>query len=122
MKESITASKSYHFAKEIVYSYKILVEEKREYVLSKQLLKSGTAIGALIREGQFGQSKPDFINKYSIALKEANETEYWLQLMYDTGFIPKDKFEKLAFLCMKLIKLLTSSINTAKSNLNSSRK
>lgn len=117
MKVSITEIKSYNFAKEIIYLYKKLIKENNEYVLGRQILKSGTAIGALIRESQFGQSKPDFINKYSIALKEANETDYWLNLLHDTNFISSTNFVQLSDLCKELIRLLTSSINTAKSNL-----
>ncbi len=116
MKENVLIEKSYAFSKEIIMVYKSLTNEKKEFVLSKQLLKSGTAIGALIREGQYGQSKLDFINKFSIALKEANETEYWLMLMKDTEYISQSLFDKLIMPCQELLKLLTASINTAKSN------
>lgn len=78
MSKSIVGEKSYRFAIRIVNLYKWLCEEKKEYVLSKQLLRSGTAIGALLKEAEHGQSKPDFLNKVNIALKEANETAYWL--------------------------------------------
>ena len=118
MKENILIEKSYNFSKEIIMVYKILTTDKKEYVLSRQLLKSGTSIGALIREGQYGQSKPDFINKFSIALKEANQTEYWLMLMKDTDYVSPQLFEKLIIPCQELLKLLTASINTAKANLN----
>jgi four helix bundle protein len=84
--------KSYTFAVEIVKLAQWLVKEKKEYVLSKQILKSGTSIGALIRESEFAASKADFINKLTIALKEANETEFWLMLLVDTEYIDKESF------------------------------
>lgn len=88
--------------------------EKKEYVLSKQILRSGTAIGALIKEAEYGQSKPDFINKMNIALKEANETEYWLSLLKDTGYIDEKSYKGIAEECKELIKMLISSIKTLK--------
>ena len=81
MRENILKDKSYIFAIEIVKLSQLLVKDKKEFVLSKQLLRSGTAVGALIREAEFAQSKPDFIHKMSISLKEANETIYWLDLL-----------------------------------------
>ena len=84
MTESILKRKSYEFSIDIVKIYKHLSKEKQEFIISKQLIRSGTAIGAMIREAEFGQSKADFINKMSIALKEANETLYWLDLLKDT--------------------------------------
>mgnify|MGYP003552390142 FL=1 len=83
-KRNVIKEKSFEFAKEIVYLYKNLAD-KKEFVLSRQLLKSGTSIGANIREAEHAQSKADFINKLSISLKEANETEYWLDLLYETN-------------------------------------
>ena len=87
MSNSPLKDKSYAFAIRIVKLSQFLQREKKEYVLSKQNLRSGTAIGALIREAEFGQSKADFISKLSIALKEANETDFWLSLLKDTGYI-----------------------------------
>ena len=87
MKESILRDKSYKFAIRIVKLSQYLQSEKKDFVLSKQILRSGTAIGALIREAEFGQSKADFAYKMSIALKEASETAYWLLLLKDTKFI-----------------------------------
>lgn len=92
MKESILKTKSYKFAIKIVRLYQFLIKNKKEFVLSKQILKSGTSIGALIREAEFGQSKADFINKMSIALKEANETIYWLEILKDTDYIDEKLF------------------------------
>lgn len=93
--------------------------EKKEFVLSKQVLRSGTAIGALVREAEYGQSKADFVNKLSIALKEANETEYWIELLNDTGYLDNKLFDSLIFDCKELLRLLIASIKTAKLSLNS---
>jgi four helix bundle protein len=114
MKESILRQKSYAFAIRIVRLYQFLVSEKREFVLSKQVLKSGTAIGALIREGEFGQSRADFTSKMSIALKEANETDYWLNLLKDTDYFSEKMFESISQDCVELIKLLVKSVKTSK--------
>ena len=96
MAKSVLREKSYLFAIRIVKLSQYLQGERKEYVLSKQLLRSGTAIGALIREAEFGQSKPDFINKLSIALKEANETEYWLLLLKDINFMDEMSYKSIA--------------------------
>ena len=91
-KQNIIKEKSFLFAIEIVALYKVLAERK-EFVLSKQLLRSGTSIGANIRESEHAQSKADFIHKLSIALKEANETEYWLELLFKTRYISESEFQ-----------------------------
>ena len=96
--------KSFLFAIEIVSLYKVLVDRK-EFVLSKQLLRSGTSIGANIRESEHAQSKVDFINKLSISLKEANETEYWLDLLFETKFINLIEFENIKPKIIELLKL-----------------
>jgi len=106
--------KSYAFAIIIVKLSQFLVLENKEFVLSKQILKSGTAIGALIRESEFAASRADFINKLTVALKEANETEYWLMLLHDTNYISNEQFEKLCAACKELIAMLVSSIKTSK--------
>jgi four helix bundle protein len=82
MNENILKDKSFLFALEVVKFTQYIVSEKREFILSKQFLRSGTAVGALIREAEYAQSRPDFISKLHIALKEANETEYWIELLY----------------------------------------
>src|SRR2546421_10563582 len=87
MGKSILRDKSYAFAIRIVKLSQYLQDKKKEFVLSKQVLRSGTAIGALVREAEFGQSNADFISKMSISLKEANETDYWLALLKDTNYI-----------------------------------
>ena len=89
------ANMSFDFAIRIVNLYKYLTDVKKEYVLSKQLLRSGTAIGALQSEGSFAESKPDFIHKYGIAQKECNETIYWLKLMHRTEYIDQKQFDSL---------------------------
>ena len=117
MKENITAIKSVDFAIKIIQLYKTLVEERREYVMSKQLLRSGTAMGALVREAEHAESKPDFLHKMNIALKEANETGYWLFLLYRGGYIPESLFNEYNNDCLELIKLLASIVKTTKANL-----
>ena len=116
MSKSILRDKSYVFAIRVVKLSQYLQAEKREFVLSKQALRSGTAIGALIREAEFGQSKPDFINKMNISLKEANETEYWLCLLKDTDYIDEKLFASMQADCKELIAMLVSTIKTSKVN------
>jgi four helix bundle protein len=108
--------KSYDFAIRIVKLSRYLQRDKKEFVLSKQVLRSGTAVGALIREAEFGQSRADFANKMSISLKEANETGYWLSLLKDTAYISEDQFESLHDNCKELIAMLVSTVKTSKSN------
>ena len=115
MKENPLKDKSYDFAISIVRLSQYLQRDKKEYVLSKQVLRSGTAIGALIREAEFGQSRADFANKMSISLKEANETEYWLCLLKDTDFIRNEQFISLQSDCKELIAMLVSTVKTSKS-------
>jgi four helix bundle protein len=107
--------KSYKFALRIIKLYKYLVAENKEYVLSKQILRSGTAIGALISEAKFGQSKADFISKMHIALKEANETDYWLSLLKDSGYIDEKQYRSLSKEINELISMLVSTVKTLKS-------
>jgi len=116
--ESILRDKSYLFALRVVRLYKHLNKQHKEYILSKQILRSGTSIGALVREAQYAQSTKDFINKLSIALKEANESEYWLILLKDSEYITKKMHDNIEPDINELIKMLTSSINTAKKNLH----
>ena len=112
-KKNVIKEKSYAFAIEIVSIYKILAERK-EFVLSKQLLRSGTSIGANVRESEHAQSKADFIHKLSIALKEANETEYWIDLLFETKYLSQTEFDIIKPKIVELLKLLTSIINTSK--------
>jgi len=116
--KSILVVKSYVFAVKIVNLIQFLQKEKSEYVLSKQVLRSGTAVGALIREAEFAQSKSDFVHKLSIALKEANETDYWICLLKDTNYISVSEYESLASDCFELIYILISSVKTVKNKLS----
>lgn len=114
MSENVLKNKSYAFAIRIVKLSQYLQVERKEFVLSKQILRSGTAIGALIREAEYGQSKTDFIHKLTISLKEANETEYWINILTDTHYIDQKLFESMLTDCKELLKLLIASIKTAK--------
>ena len=113
-KENIVKDKSLSFAIRIVNLYKYLVAEKRETVMSKQLLRCGTSIGANIREAEQAQSRADFLSKQNIALKEANETEYWLELLMKTGFITQNEYESINNDCVELNKLLICIIKSTK--------
>lgn len=115
MKENIIHLKSYAFALRIIDINRLLIK-KKEFVLSKQLLRSGTAIGALIKESEFAQSKADFIHKMSIALKEANETEYWLQLLNDSHWINKEEFLNIQPAIREIIAILVKIIKSSKTN------
>tara|TARA_Y100000031_G_C8198037_1_gene374738 strand:+ start:88 stop:453 length:366 start_codon:yes stop_codon:yes gene_type:complete len=117
-RDNLLARKSYDFSISVINIYKDIINVNKEYVLSKQLLRSGTAIGALIHESEFAQSKPDFISKLSISLKEANETKYWLALLNDTNYIDDNQFRKLNLEVQELIAILVASIKTAKKSLN----
>ena len=114
MKQNVIKDKSFDFAVDIVNLYKRLAYNKKEYVMSRQLLKSGTSIGANVREAEFAQSKPDFTSKMSISLKEANETDYWLDLLHATDFIDKDEFESFKPKSTEILKLLVSIVKSSK--------
>jgi four helix bundle protein len=116
--ENVVAIKSYAFAIRVVKLYKHLSQEKKEFVLSKQMLRSGTSIGALIKEAEHAQSKADFLNKMNVALKEANETEYWLMLMKDTEYLSETEFQSIKNDCSELLKLLISIVKSTKIALN----
>jgi four helix bundle protein len=115
-KENIVIEKSYAFALRIIKLYKYLADTHKEYVISKQVLRSGTAIGALLSELVYAQSKADFINKAHVALKEANETAYWLSLLKDSEYISIDSYNSIYADCNELIKLLVSIVKTSKNN------
>lgn len=115
--ENVVAIKSYAFAIRVVKLYKHLSQEKKEFVLSKQMLRSGTSIGALIKEAEHAQSKADFLNKMNVALKEANETEYWLMLMKDTGYLSETEFQSIKNDCSEILKLLISIVRSTKTSL-----
>jgi len=113
-KPNVVRDKSFAFAVRVVKLAKYLQSEKKEYVLSKQVLRSGTAIGALIREAEHAQSKADFISKMSIALKEANETLYWLDLLHETDYLDDSAHTSIRFDSEELIKLLVSIVKTSR--------
>jgi len=113
-KESVLRDKSYRFAVRIVRLSQYLQQEKKEFVLNKQILKSGTSIGASIREAEYAQSEADFINKFSISLKEANETAYWLSLLKDTDYMEDKLYHSLFLDCDEIISMLVSTIKTMK--------
>ena len=106
--------KSYAFALRIIKMYQHLSEEKREFILSRQVLRAGTSIGANVREATGAQSENDFLSKYAIAYKEAKETEYWLLLLRDSGFLSSKSSESILKDCTELIKMLGSAIATLK--------
>ncbi len=111
-------TKRYLFAVRIIKMYQYLVENKRCYDIAHQVVRSGTSIGASVREAEFAQSPQDFVHKLSISLKEANETDYWLHLLSDTGFIDGKMFESMSSDCNELIAILISSIKTSKQRYN----
>ena len=115
--DNITQDKSYCFAIRIVKAYRYLTTEQKEFVLAKQLLRSGTAIGALVREGVHAQSRLDFLNKMNIALKEAYETEYWISLLYDTGYLSDEMYQSIHKDSVEIVKLLSSTVKTMKDSL-----
>ena len=114
MPENPVREKSFAFALRVVNLAKYLEAEKREFVLSKQVLRSGTAIGALVREAEHAESKADFTHKMNIALKEANETLYWLELLHEGEYIDKASFESIRSDSVELIKLLAAIVKTTK--------
>ncbi|MEI9945111.1 MAG: four helix bundle protein [Chitinophagaceae bacterium] len=112
-KDNIIVQKSYGFALQIIQLYKFLID-KKEYVLSKQILRSGTSVGANIHEAIAGESKKDFVHKLGIAVKEARETSYWLNLLKDSEYISIEEFNKLNNSCDEIIRILNSIILTTK--------
>jgi four helix bundle protein len=114
---NVVKIKSFDFALRIVKLYQFIYTHKNELILSKQLLRSGTAIGALIREAEHAESKLDFIHKLAIAQKEANETNYWLDLLFQTGYLNDKQFKSINKDSVELQKIITSIIKTSKNNL-----
>ncbi|WP_316635747.1 four helix bundle protein [uncultured Flavobacterium sp.] len=117
MKNNIVKDKSFDFAIRIVKLYQYLSIEKKEFILSKQLLRSGTSIGAMVREAEHAESKNDFIHKFAIAQKEANESVYWLELLKATDYLNKKEFENINNDAISILKLITSIIKTTKSQI-----
>lgn len=114
MSDSPVRDKSYKLAIRIVNLYKVLTEQRKEYVLSKEVLRSGTSIGAHVREAGQGESRADFIHEMSIALKEASKTQYWLELLRDAGFLTQEGFDSINGDCEEVVKLLTSIVKSSK--------
>ena len=114
MKENVLKKKSFDFALRIVKLYKYLQDEKKEYIMSKQLIRSGTSVGAMVREAEFAESINDFIHKMSIAQKEINETIYWIELLNASDYLSILQYESVNTDAVEIIKLITSSIKTSK--------
>jgi four helix bundle protein len=114
MKDNIIKDKSKAFAIRIVRLYQYLLKNHKEYILSKQLLKSGTSVGANVKEALRGQSRADFISKMNIALKEISETEYWLEILHETGYINETQFTSIYKDCQELLKILYSIVKTSR--------
>jgi four helix bundle protein len=118
VRKNVVKDKSFQFAIKIVRVYQFFVTEKNEYVLSKQLLRSGTSVGAMIREAEHAETKRDFIHKMAIAQKEINESIYWLELLKETDYLDQGEFESLNTDAVEIIKLLTSILKSTKTNIN----
>ena len=114
MKDNILKEKSFNFAIRIVKLYQFLQSDKKEYILSKQLLRSGTSVGAMVRESEHAESKADFIHKLAIAQKEINESIYWIELLNATDYLTKNQFESINTDAIEIIKIITSIIKTSK--------
>ena len=115
-RQSIVGDKSLAFAKRIAKLYRFLVDKKKETIMSKQILRSGISIGANIREGLFAQSRKDFISKMNIALKEAGETDYWIEILYSADYLTEMEYKSLKNDNDELIRMLSSIVKTTKEN------
>ena len=116
MRENVVKSKSFAFAIKVVKLYQFLCSNKKEFVLSKQLLRSGTSVGAMVREAEHAESKADFKHKMGIAQKEINESIYWLELLKGTDYLSTEQFESIHADAIEIIKLISSIIKTTKSH------
>lgn len=116
MRDSVVKIKSFEFAKRIIKLYKYLCEDKKEFILSKQLLRSGTSIGANIVEAECGISRKDFLAKMYISFKECAETKYWIELLYSSDYIAKNQYVSIISDCEELLKLLSSITKSTKNN------
>ena len=114
--DSLIEERSYAFALRVVNANKYLTTVKGEHVMSKQLLRSGTSVGAMMHEAKFAQSRADFVNKTSIALKEANETQYWLRLLHDSGYIDDTTFVSIFDDALQVTAILVSIVKSTKAN------
>ena len=116
MRENIVKNKSFVFAVRVVRLYQFLCDQKKEFVLSKQLLRSGTSVGAMIREAEHAETRNDFKHKMGVAQKEINETIYWLELLKETDYLTHEQFESINIEAVEIIKLITKIIKTMKNN------
>ena len=116
MKENVVEDKSFEFAVRIVKLYKYLTSEKQEYIMSKQLLRSGTSVGANVSEAQQAQSPMDFLSKMNIALKESYESDYWLRLLHHTDYLNKEEYDSIITDCRSISKLLVTIVKSTKNN------
>jgi len=116
--QNIILEKSFEFSLKVIETYKYLIKEKKEFVLSKQLLRAGTSIGANIHESLSAESRNDFIHKLNISLKEARETEYWLRLLLESQYLIKEKFDSCFEKLVEIIKILKSIILTTRKRYN----
>ena len=121
MKNNIVKNKTFDFAIRIMKLYQYLCSEKKEFTLSKQLLRSGTSIGAMAREAEHAESKNDFVHKFAIAQKEINETVYWLELLKATDFLNEKEFKNIHNDAIEILKLLTSILKTTKNQINNKK-
>lgn len=119
MKDNTVVEKTFEFAVRLVRLYQFICEEKKEYVLSKQLLRSGTSVGSNVSEALHAQSRKDFLSKMNIALKEAGETEYWIKLLTHTDYLSDTQASSILSDCIEIKKLLHAIVKTTKANLNS---
>ena len=118
MSDSVLRTKSKEFAKEIVFLCREIKQNGHETVLTNQLLRSGTSIGANVHEAQYAQGTKDFISKFEIALKESYETEYWLELLFETGYMTEETYKPIQNNCGAIRRMLISSLKTIKENAN----
>lgn len=118
MKKNIVKEKSFAFAVRVLKLYQYLIADKKEFVLSKQLLCSGTSVGALVREAEHAETKKDFVHKMAIAQKEINETIYWLEILQTIEYLTIEQFESINSDATEIIKLITSIIKSTKTNIN----
>ena len=115
--KNVLKEKSFALALRIIKLYKFLIENKKEYILSKQILRSGTSVGAMIREAQNAESKMDFVHKLAIAQKECDESIYWMELLVQSNYISKEAFESVSAEAEQVLKMIKSAILTTKRNI-----
>ena len=117
MEENVVKEKTFTFAIRVVKLYKYLCSDKKEYILSKQLLRSGTSVGAMVREAEHAETKKDFLHKMAVAQKEINETIYWLDLLKETDYLTAQQHESIKMDAIEIIKLITSILKSTKKNI-----